>query len=135
MPPVGFEPTISAGKHVLDRAATATGNKLDTKRVSYQVETATCFGTSDVKFIVRCVLGMTHSVCQVVTSGSCRWVSGELRGGWGVQPPRNSEVLTKLSRIPSSVENTSVTLFLLSHRAFYSTMLIKPTNAHTLCIF
>jgi hypothetical protein len=34
------------------------------------------------------------------------------RGGvWRVQPspPRNSEVLTKLSRIPSSVENTSVT--------------------------
>jgi hypothetical protein len=30
-------------------------------------------------------------------------------GGWGVQPPRNSEVLTKLSRIPRSVENTSVT--------------------------
>jgi hypothetical protein len=29
-------------------------------------------------------------------------------GVWGVQPPRNySEVLTKLSRIPSSVENTS----------------------------
>ena len=32
-------------------------------------------------------------------------------GGWfGVfKPPQNSEVLTKLSRIPSSVENTSVT--------------------------
>ena len=32
-------------------------------------------------------------------------------GGWGVQippTPRNSEVLTKLSRIPSSVENTSI---------------------------
>jgi hypothetical protein len=33
------------------------------------------------------------------------------RGVWGVQtPPRNSEVLTKLSRIPSFVENTSVTV-------------------------
>jgi hypothetical protein len=33
-------------------------------------------------------------------------------GGWGVQPPppRNSEVLTNLSRIPCSVENTSVTV-------------------------
>jgi hypothetical protein len=32
------------------------------------------------------------------------------RGKFGVQtPPRNSEVLTKLSRIPSSVEKTSVT--------------------------
>jgi hypothetical protein len=32
------------------------------------------------------------------------------RGVWGVQtPPPNSEVLTKLSRIPSSVENTSLT--------------------------
>jgi hypothetical protein len=31
-------------------------------------------------------------------------------GVWGVKtPPRNSEVLTKLSRIHSSVENTSVT--------------------------
>jgi hypothetical protein len=29
---------------------------------------------------------------------------------WGVQTPRNAEVLTKLSRIPSSVENTSVTV-------------------------
>jgi hypothetical protein len=34
-------------------------------------------------------------------------------GVWGVQPPlpRNSEVLTTLSRIPSSVENTSVTVY------------------------
>jgi hypothetical protein len=31
-------------------------------------------------------------------------------GFWGVQtPPENSEVLTNLSQIPSSVENTSVT--------------------------
>jgi hypothetical protein len=28
---------------------------------------------------------------------------------WGVQPPTNSEVLSTLSRIPSSIENTSVT--------------------------
>jgi hypothetical protein len=41
------------------------------------------------------------------------------RGGLGVQPPvRNSEVLTKLSRIPSSVENTSVTT--LPEYGFYS---------------
>jgi hypothetical protein len=35
------------------------------------------------------------------------------RGGYlegSTLPPRNSEVLTKLSRIPSSVENTSVTV-------------------------
>ena len=43
-----------------------------------------------------------------------KWLwSVAYRGGFeGVQtppPPRNSEVLTKLSRIPSSVENTSVT--------------------------
>jgi hypothetical protein len=32
------------------------------------------------------------------------------RGGWGSNaPPRNSEILTKLSQIPISVENTSVT--------------------------
>jgi hypothetical protein len=38
------------------------------------------------------------------TDGSGEW-------GWGFKspPPRNSYVLTKLSRIPSSVENTSVT--------------------------
>jgi hypothetical protein len=30
-------------------------------------------------------------------------------GGVKPPPPRNSEVLTKLSRIPSSVENASVT--------------------------
>jgi hypothetical protein len=30
-------------------------------------------------------------------------------GVWGVQTSRNSEVLTKPSRIPCSVENTSVT--------------------------
>jgi hypothetical protein len=30
-------------------------------------------------------------------------------GGGGFKPPRNSEVLAKLSRIPSSVEYTSVT--------------------------
>jgi hypothetical protein len=36
--------------------------------------------------------------------------SGVPRGGLGTfKPPRNSEILTKLSRIPSSVENTSVT--------------------------
>jgi hypothetical protein len=34
--------------------------------------------------------------------------SGGVLGG-STPPPRNSEVLTRLSRIPSSVENTSVT--------------------------
>jgi len=45
-------------------------------------------------------------VCIVYTI-----TSGVQKGGvWSVQtPPRNSEVLTKLSRIPSSVENTSIT--------------------------
>jgi hypothetical protein len=34
------------------------------------------------------------------------------RGGLGgSNPPRNSEILTKLSRIPCSVENTSVTVY------------------------
>jgi hypothetical protein len=35
---------------------------------------------------------------------------GGLGGFGGFKPPRNSEVLTNLSRIPSSVENTSVTV-------------------------
>jgi hypothetical protein len=38
------------------------------------VQTDACFGTSDEKFIVRCVLDMTHSVLKIVTSGNCRWV-------------------------------------------------------------
>jgi hypothetical protein len=33
----------------------------------------------------------------------------EGEGGFNPPPPRNSKVLTKLSRIPSSVENTSIT--------------------------
>jgi hypothetical protein len=39
-----------------------------------------------------------------------QWAVAYQRGIWGFQtpPPRNSEVSTKLSRIPSSVENTSV---------------------------
>jgi hypothetical protein len=59
-------------------------------------------------------------------------VSGVPRGVvWGGSnpPPRNSAVLTKLSRIPSSVENTSVTvqcsysIFLLSLKiAEFSTL-------------
>jgi hypothetical protein len=37
--------------------------------------------------------------------------NGVPKGGWGLKPPppRNAEVLTQLSRIPSYVENTSVT--------------------------
>jgi hypothetical protein len=40
---------------------------------------------------------------------SCKWVQWRTEGDLGGSnpPPRNSEVLTKLSRIPSSVENTS----------------------------
>jgi hypothetical protein len=37
------------------------------------------------------------------------FMSGVPNGGLGVQTPRNSKVLPKLSRIPSSVEYTSVT--------------------------
>jgi hypothetical protein len=42
---------------------------------------------------------------------ACWYMQWRTEGGLGVQPPppRNSEVFTKLSRIPSSVENTSVT--------------------------
>jgi hypothetical protein len=36
-------------------------------------------------------------------------VSGVPRGVGGFKTPRNFEILTKLSRIPSSVENTSIT--------------------------
>ena len=56
------------------------------------------------------------NIIQVIIS-SMRWAGQAARmgavayrGEGGVKPPpRNSEVLTKLSRIPSSVENTSVT--------------------------
>jgi hypothetical protein len=34
--------------------------------------------------------------------------SGVSKGGWGFKHPRNSEVLLKLSRIPISVEYTSI---------------------------
>jgi hypothetical protein len=49
-------------------------------------------------------VGFLACVCAL----TCR------RGGWGFKhppPPRNSEVLPKLSRIPSSVEYTSITTF------------------------
>jgi hypothetical protein len=51
-------------------------------------------------------------VCVCVCMYVCMYVSVAYQGGvWSVQtPPWNSEVLTKLSRIPSSVENTSVTV-------------------------
>jgi hypothetical protein len=57
----------------------------------------------------RCVQ-LFFSCCQLGYF-SIQSTSG-VPGGVGVQPPpppRNSKVLTKLSRIPSSVENTSVT--------------------------
>jgi hypothetical protein len=46
--------------------------------------------------------------CAITINGIV--LSGVSRRGFGVfKPTQNSEVLTKLSRIPSSVENTSVT--------------------------
>jgi hypothetical protein len=45
---------------------------------------------------------------QISSSSLITQASG-IAGGKGGKPPRNSEVLTKLSRIPSAVENTSVT--------------------------
>jgi hypothetical protein len=52
---------------------------------------------------------------EVIALYNCSTIhtAGQWRteGGGGSHPPtpRNSEVLTKLSRIPSSVENTSIT--------------------------
>jgi hypothetical protein len=61
---------------------------------------------------------------SMVQAASSRPVtaSGEPRGGLGSSnpPPRNSEVLIKLSRIPSSVENISVTV-----QCSYSIILIS----------
>jgi hypothetical protein len=53
--------------------------------------------------------------------GIMMMISG-VPGGWFevFKPPRNYEVLTKLSRIPSSVENTSVTV-----QCSYSIILIS----------
>ena len=54
---------------------------------------------------------LIHEVSRPHTTTPPQSVAVAYRGGGlGVfNPPRNSEVLTKLSRIPSSVENTSVT--------------------------
>jgi hypothetical protein len=41
---------------------------------------------------------------------NCSFIQWRTEGGIQPPPPRNSEVLTKLSRIPSSVEYTSVTV-------------------------
>jgi hypothetical protein len=67
--------------------------------------------------------------------------AGRGLGGFTSPPPprRNSEVLTKLSRIPSSVEYTSVTA--LSEYGFHSfanwveplTRGLPPPNPHSLC--
>jgi hypothetical protein len=49
---------------------------------------------------------------DLIRSDNCdvnQWRTEGGRGVLRVQTPRNSEVLTKLRRIPSSVENTSVT--------------------------
>jgi hypothetical protein len=48
-----------------------------------------------------------HNLSQNTSSSSGVPTGGG--GGWGFKLPPNSEVLTKLSRIPSSVENTSIT--------------------------
>jgi hypothetical protein len=61
-------------------------------------------------------------------------------GGWGVQTPhRNSEVLIKLSRIPSSMENTSITTY--SEYGFHSfanwveplTRGLMPSDPRSVC--
>jgi hypothetical protein len=48
-----------------------------------------------------------HNISKLVLYNQWRT---EGLGGSTPPPPRNSEILTKLSRIPSSVENTSVTV-------------------------
>ena len=47
----------------------------------------------------------------------CMYISGvpSWVGVFNPSPPRNSKVLTKLSRIPSFVENKSVTIFFLGN--------------------
>jgi hypothetical protein len=40
---------------------------------------------------------------------SLNWSQWRTEGGFKPRPPENSEVLTKLNRIPSSLENKSVT--------------------------
>jgi hypothetical protein len=50
-----------------------------------------------------------HSSPFITKAKSRSELSVAYRGGGGLNLPPNSEVLTKLSRIPSSVENTSVT--------------------------
>jgi hypothetical protein len=48
--------------------------------------------------------------CVTLLSQAVNAVAYREGGLGGSNPPRNSEVLTKLSRIPCSVENTSVTV-------------------------
>jgi hypothetical protein len=88
-------------------------------------------GGSNVTIISYCKCAVTrHDVIVSVPKAAPSWCptclcvsAGDLRdnrqwltagGGavWGFNPPppRNSEVLTKLSRIPSSMENTFVTV-------------------------
>jgi hypothetical protein len=62
-----------------------------------------------VGFIIRIYHDARSSECQK-SDDILLTDSGVPRGVvWGIQPPppRNSEVLTKLSRISNSVENTS----------------------------
>jgi hypothetical protein len=49
-------------------------------------------------------------VPHAMSIAASQWrTEGEVLGGSN-PPPRNSKVLTKLSQIPSSVENTSLTV-------------------------
>jgi hypothetical protein len=61
----------------------------------------------------RCTVLFSHYcvATPLHVSGPSSWGAVAYRGGWGFNPPapRNSEVLPKLSRIPSSVQYTSVT--------------------------
>jgi hypothetical protein len=80
------------------------------------------------KFTVGCVTHMFFDAfVESKTTKNIRYQlplhSGVPRGvvwGGGSNPSRNSEVLTKLSRMPSSVENTSITV-----QCSYSIILIS----------
>jgi hypothetical protein len=60
----------------------------------------TKFGTEGQMLLISTI----HKITIVLTSG----VPWKVWGALTPPHPRNSEVLTKLIRIPSSVENTSV---------------------------
>jgi hypothetical protein len=61
-----------------------------------------------VSTTVRNVITLQGGAIPFLSLTRIQWRT-EGEGGFNPPTPRNSEVLTKLSRIPSSVENTSVT--------------------------